>query len=94
MHPKNLTIADFTYDLPPERIAKYPLEERDNSKLLVYKSGQITTSSYKNLDKFLPEETLLVFNNTKVVEARLLFQKPTGGVIEIFVLNRMINTRI
>lgn len=86
MHPKNLSIADFTYDLPPERIAKYPLEERDNSKLLVYKSGRITASNYKKLDAFLPEETLLVFNNTKVVEARLLFQKPTGGVIEIFCL--------
>ena len=86
MHPKNLSIADFTYNLPPERIAKYPLEERDNSKLLVYKSGKISTSIYQNLDQFLPEDTLLVFNNTKVVEARLLFQKPTGGVIEIFCL--------
>ncbi|MCW3106821.1 MAG: S-adenosylmethionine:tRNA ribosyltransferase-isomerase, partial [Segetibacter sp.] len=86
MHPKNLFIADFTYDLPVERIAKYPLEERDNSKLLVYKSGKITTSTYRNIDEFLPGETLLVFNNTKVVEARLLFKKPTGGVIEIFCL--------
>lgn len=86
MHPKNLSIAGFTYDLPPERIAKYPLEERDNSKLLVYKSGKITTSSYSSIAEFLPEGSLLVFNNTKVVEARLLFQKPTGGVIEIFCL--------
>lgn len=86
MHPKNLSIADFTYDLPVERIAKYPLEERDNSKLLVYKSGKITSSTYRNIDEFLPEESLLVFNNTKVVEARLLFQKPTGGIIEIFCL--------
>lgn len=86
MHPKNLSIADFTYELPADRIAKYPLEERDNSKLLVYKSGKITTSTYSSIDEFLPEETLLVFNNTKVVEARLFFQKPTGGVIEIFCL--------
>lgn len=86
MHPKHLSIAGFTYDLPPERIAKYPLEERDNSKLLVYKSGKITTSSYSSIAEFLPEGSLLVFNNTKVVEARLLFQKPTGGVIEIFCL--------
>lgn len=62
------------------------MPERDNSKLLVYESGKITTSTYRNVDKFLPAETLLVFNNTKVVEARLLFQKPTGGVIEIFCL--------
>lgn len=86
MHPKNLSISDFTYELPQERIAKYPLEERDNSKLLVYKSGKITTSCYKYIDQFLPADTLLVFNNTKVIEARLLFQKPTGGVIEIFCL--------
>lgn len=86
MHPKNLSIADFTYHLPSDRIAKYPLEKRDNSKLLEYKSGKITTSTYSNLPEFLSEETLLVFNNTKVIEARLLFQKPTGGVIEIFCL--------
>ncbi len=86
MHPKNLSIADFTYNLPTERIAKYPFEDRDSSKLLVYKSGKISTSTYQSLDQFLPEDTLLMFNNTKVVEARLLFQKPTGGVIEIFCL--------
>lgn len=86
MHPKNLSISDFTYNLPADRIAKYPLEERDKSKLLVYKNEEITASSYRNLAEFLPDETLLVFNNTKVVEARLLFQKPTGGVIEIFCL--------
>ncbi len=86
MHPKNLSISDFTYTLPEDRIAKYPLEERDKSKLLVYKKGEIITSYYRNLDEFLPEETLLIFNNTKVVEARLLFQKPTGGIIEIFCL--------
>lgn len=86
MHPKNLSISDFTYNLPTERIAKFPLKERDESKLLVYKNGEITTSTYQHLDEFLPGETLLVFNNTKVVEARLLFQKPTGGVIEIFCL--------
>lgn len=86
MHPKNLSIADFTYDLPNERIAKYPLEDRDSSKLLVYKSGKITPSTYQNIADFLPSDTLLVFNNTKVVEARLMFQKATGGVIEIFCL--------
>ncbi len=86
MHPKNLSISDFTYDLPSERIAKYPLEERDACKLLVFKNEEITASYYRNIDEFLSNETLLVFNNTKVVEARLLFQKRTGGVIEIFCL--------
>lgn len=86
MHPKDLSISDFTYSLPEGRIAKYPLEERDSSKLLVFKKGAITLTVYKDLDEYLPDGTLLVFNNTKVVEARLLFEKPTGGVIEIFCL--------
>ena len=86
MHPKYLSISDFTYDLPLDSIAKYPFEERDQSKLLVCKNEEITTSSYKNLDEFLPENSLLVFNDTKVVEARLIFQKLTGAFIEIFCL--------
>ncbi len=86
MHPKNLSIADFTYHLPEERIAKYPLAERDASKLLVYKEGKITEDIYRNIASYIPANSLLVFNNTKVVEARLLFQKPTGGVIEVFCL--------
>lgn len=86
MHPKDLSISGFTYNLPAEKIAKYPLEKRDNSKLLVFKEGGITESVYSNLAEFLPGDTLLIFNNTKVVEARLLFEKPTGGVIEVFCL--------
>jgi S-adenosylmethionine:tRNA ribosyltransferase-isomerase len=86
MHPKHLSIQNFTYDLPDERIAKHPLAERDSSKLLIYKNGSIESSVYKNIDKHLPNDSLLVFNNTKVVEARLLFKKPTGAVIEIFCL--------
>ncbi len=86
MHPKNLSIADFTYLLPEERIAKYPLSERDASKLLVYKEGKISEDIYRNISSHIPANSLLVFNNTKVVEARLLFQKPTGAVIEIFCL--------
>jgi len=86
MDPRNLSIKDFTYDLPEDRIAKYPLPERDASKLLVYDHGKITEDVYKNLDKHLPPNSLLVFNDTKVIEARLLFQKPTGGIIEIFCL--------
>lgn len=84
--PETLSIKDFTYLLPEERIAKYPLPERDASKLLIYKDGTITENIYKNIDDHLPKESLLVFNDTKVVEARLLFQKSTGGVIEIFCL--------
>jgi S-adenosylmethionine:tRNA ribosyltransferase-isomerase len=86
MHPKDLSITDFTYELPNDRIAKYPLAERDNSKLLVFKNGIITESTYRSIDQFLPANTLLVFNNTKVVEARLIFQKATGALIEIFCL--------
>ncbi|MDH7464110.1 S-adenosylmethionine:tRNA ribosyltransferase-isomerase [Chitinophagaceae bacterium 26-R-25] len=86
MHPEKLSINDYTYTLPEERIARFPLQERDASKLLVYKSGEIEQSTYSNISSFVPENSLLVFNNTKVVEARILFQKPTGGVIEIFCL--------
>lgn len=84
--PRSISIQDYTYSLPEERIAKYPLAERDASKLLIYKDGAITADTYKNIAQHIPEKSLLVFNNTKVVEARLLFQKPTGGIIEIFCL--------
>jgi len=84
--PGTLSIKDFTYSLPEERIAKYPLAERDASKLLIYKEKDISEDIYKNIADHIPSDSLLVFNNTKVVEARLLFQKPTGGVIEIFCL--------
>ncbi len=86
MHPGELFIKDFTYDLPEERIAQYPLAERDASKLLVYRQGQIENSHYKNLAGLLPQDSLLVFNNSRVIEARIFFQKETGGKIEIFVL--------
>jgi S-adenosylmethionine:tRNA ribosyltransferase-isomerase len=86
MHPKDLSILDYTYHLPEEKIAKYPLAQRDSSKLLVYKNGVVEETLYSHLGNHLPENTLLVFNNTKVVEARLLFAKPTGGAIEIFCL--------
>lgn len=86
MDPRNISIRDFTYDLPPDRIATHPLAERDLSRLLVYKDGQITDSSYQNLAEFIPSHGLVVLNDTRVVEARLIFQKPTGGKIEIFCL--------
>ena len=85
-HPKELSILDYTYPLPEERIAAFPLAERDASKLLIYDQGTITTDTYRQLADYIPEDSLLVFNNTKVVEARLLFQKSTGGVIEVFCL--------
>jgi S-adenosylmethionine:tRNA ribosyltransferase-isomerase len=86
MHPKEISINEYTYDLPNERIAAFPLPERDASNLLVYKNGNISKDIYKNIADHIPEKSLLVFNNTKVIQARILFQKPTGGVIEIFCL--------
>jgi S-adenosylmethionine:tRNA ribosyltransferase-isomerase len=91
MHPKHLSILDFTYDLPAGKIASYPLEERDASKLLVVGAPDgaaqtFSQSTYANLDQILPSGTLLVHNDTKVVAARLLFPKENGSVIEIFCL--------
>jgi S-adenosylmethionine:tRNA ribosyltransferase-isomerase len=86
MHPKDIPIAAFSYQLPDERIAAFPLEERDASKLLIYKDGNISEDIYRNIAAHIPASSLLVFNNTKVIQARLLFQKPSGGVIEIFCL--------
>ncbi|HTN06682.1 S-adenosylmethionine:tRNA ribosyltransferase-isomerase [Agriterribacter sp.] len=87
MDPKQLQIKDFTYALPENRIAAYPLASRDASKLLVYEQGNITEDVYHHIAGYLPEGALLLLNDTRVVEARLLFQKPTGGSIEIFCLS-------
>ncbi|HLP21476.1 MAG TPA: S-adenosylmethionine:tRNA ribosyltransferase-isomerase [Chitinophagales bacterium] len=86
MHPKELQIKDFTYDLPEERIARYPLAERDLSKLLIYSNGQIAEDVYKNVSEHIPAKSLLVFNNTRVIPARLFFKSATGAKIEIFCL--------
>lgn len=86
MHPRYLSINDFSYSLPEERIANYPLAERDASKLLVFQNGEIKDDIYRNIAGHIPAGSLLIFNNTKVVEARLVFQKKTGGQIEIFCL--------
>ena len=86
MQPTSISIADYRYELPPSSIAFYPLAERDASKLLIYRGGSITWDIYRNIADHLPAGALLVFNNTKVVEARIVFQKPTGGQIEIFCL--------
>lgn len=81
-----LNIKDFSYELPDERIALYPLKERDASKLLVYSKGEIHHAVFKNIPEYLPEDSLLVFNDTKVVQARLLFTRKTSGIIEVFCL--------
>ena len=83
---QNISIEDYNYPLPDERIAKYPLGERDASKLLVLKNGDITSSHFKNIREFLPKDSLLIFNETKVVRARLQFTKESGAAIEIFCL--------
>ncbi len=85
-HPRDLRIKDYTYNLPDERIAKYPLEQRDASKLLVYKGDSISEDRYSNIATHIRENSLMLFNQTKVVQARLLFKKDTGGVIEVFCL--------
>ncbi|MCG8699108.1 MAG: S-adenosylmethionine:tRNA ribosyltransferase-isomerase [Bacteroidales bacterium] len=82
-----LNINDFDYELPEERIAKYPLAQRDNSKLLVYRDAKTSQKVFHELPTVLPGNSLLVFNNTKVIHARLPFQKETGARIEIFCLN-------
>ena len=83
---QNISIEDYNYPLPDERIAKYPLGERDASKLLVLKNGELTSSHFKNINNFLPKDSLLIFNETKVVRARLQFTKESGAAIEIFCL--------
>ncbi|MDY5969240.1 MAG: S-adenosylmethionine:tRNA ribosyltransferase-isomerase [Bacteroidales bacterium] len=86
MNPKDITIADYDYPLPDERIAKFPLPERDQSKLLILRDGTLAESRFFNLPERLPSNALLVFNDTKVIHARLIFRKSTGAAIEVFCL--------
>jgi len=83
---QNISVQEFTYELPEERIAKYPLAERDQSQLLIWNRGEISDDTFRNLPAHLPENSLLVFNNTRVIRARLHFRKQTGARIEIFCL--------
>lgn len=92
-HPRQIAISDFSYDLPEDRIAQFPLEERDQSRLLLYKQGRLSDAQFRDLPSALPAQSLLVFNDTKVVQARLRFQKSTGGVIELFCLEPLEPTR-
>ena len=83
---QEIAIAEYDYPLPDERIAKYPLAERDTSKLLLYKGGEIREEKFANLPSFIPQGALMVFNNTRVIQARLRFRKETGAQIEVFCL--------
>lgn len=94
MNIEDLKLTDYTYDLPDERIAKFPLSTRDESKLQVYTQGKINHTIFKNITDFLPENSLLVFNNTKVIPARIHFQKSTGAVIQIFLLHPVAPTAV
>jgi S-adenosylmethionine:tRNA ribosyltransferase-isomerase len=86
IHPKEIPIAEYNYELPDERIAKHPMPKRDEAKLLVFKNGEIATRIFKELDELLEADCMVISNNTKVIPARLFFKKMTGGVVEIFCL--------
>jgi S-adenosylmethionine:tRNA ribosyltransferase-isomerase len=86
INPRDIEIQDYNYDLPDERIAKYPLAERNQSKLLIYRGGQIEESQFFHLPELIPAGALMVFNNTRVIQARLHFHKETGALIEVFCL--------
>ena len=81
-----LNTEEFNYELPENKIAQYPLAQRDNSKLLVYKNDVLTKDNFYNITSYLPSHSLLIFNNSKVIHARLFFKKDTGSLIEIFCL--------
>ncbi|EKN14756.1 S-adenosylmethionine:tRNA ribosyltransferase-isomerase [Parabacteroides goldsteinii CL02T12C30] len=84
---QQISIEDYNYSLPDERIAKFPLPKRDESKLLLYRDGKVSESVFKHITDYLPEGSLMVFNNTRVIQARLLFQRATGAQIEVFCLD-------
>lgn len=86
-NPKDINIEDYSYELPEDRIAKYPLPHRNDSKLLVYNQGEITEDVFKNISSHLRGGMLMVMNNTKVIQARLMFRKETGTHIEVFCLS-------
>jgi S-adenosylmethionine:tRNA ribosyltransferase-isomerase len=86
MNTRHIHISDYNYQLPDERIAKYPLAQRDHSKLLVYRHGVVGEDYFYNLPQYLPQGALMVFNNTRVIQARMHFRKSTGALIEIFLL--------
>ena len=86
MDTKEIHISDYNYELEDDRIAKFPMAERDHSKLLIYNKGVVGEDVFYNLPQYLPSKALMVFNNTKVIQARLHFHKDTGALIEVFLL--------
>ena len=84
--PRHIRISDYNYPLPDARIAKFPMSQRDHSKLLVYRQGEVGEDVFYNLPSYLPKGALMVFNNTKVIQARMHFRKETGALIEVFLL--------
>ena len=86
MDPRHIHISDYNYPLPDERIAKFPLAQRDHSKLLVFTGEDISEDIFYNITSYLPKGALMVFNNTRVIQARMHFRKETGALIEVFLL--------
>lgn len=86
MHPQELKIDDFTYDLPDSHIAYHPADPKDAARLLIYRRGELSDDTYRNIATQVPHDTVLIFNDTKVIKSRLLFPRETGSVIEIFCL--------
>ena len=89
-NPKHIHISDFDYELPDERIAKFPLPERDHSKLLLYRHGEVSEDVFTSLPEYIEANELMIFNNTKVIQARLHFRKETGALIEVFCLEPVV----
>ena len=84
--PRHIHISEYSYPLLDERIAKFPLPTRDQSKLLIYRRGEVSEDVFTSLPEYLPQGSLMIFNNTKVIQARLHFRKETGALIEVFCL--------
>lgn len=89
---KHIHISDYNYELPDERIAKFPLQQRDHSKLLIYRHGEVSDDVFLNLPNHLSHGALMVFNNTRVIQARLHFRKETGALIEVFLMEPALPT--
>ena len=86
MDTKHIRIKDFDYNLPNGRIAKFPVSPRDHSKLLIYNKGKVSEDMFYNIADHLPSGSLMIFNNTRVIQARMHFRKSTGALIEVFLL--------
>ena len=94
INPAEILIKDYTYELPAEKIAQFPLKERDSSKLLIYNKGKISQDTFRNIAEIIPQNSLLIFNDTKVINARLKFRNPADKEIEIFTLEPAENTEL